>query len=411
MPHRFWHQPYVVWETSPTPTTVAAVRPDQVPEVDVGQTLRWLRVSHIFLVHGTFVGTDPFGVAERIDELTESVPPMLRPVLKTIAIESWGKVLRSINQRLADRAMGETGSFRDDYLQDFRSLLGEDDPKVERFDWSSGNDHVARAEAAIQLFNRLTDLPIDAARERLLLWGHSHAGSVFALLTSLLANDRKSVEQFFEAAGKYADTRADWERTRERLSAATSPHPLAKGLFLVTFGAPVRYGWDRAGYAKLLHIVHHRPVNGLPEYQAQPALPQTTDEIFNAKYGDWVQAFAIAGTDVLPLDREKRELHRALGELFETGLIEPELTGEKTILQHLPAAVQQRVREKLKDILILLERWKCGPRVHNEGDSVWLFDYGEDETAKLGHGVYTKRAWLPFHAARIAEWLLTSTER
>jgi hypothetical protein len=97
--------------------------------------------------------------------------------------------------------------------------------------------------------------------------------------------------------------------------------------------------------------------------------------------------------------------------LFETGLIEPELTGEKTILQHLPEAVQQRVREKLKDILILLERWKCGPRVHNEGDAVWLFDYGEDETAKLGHGVYTKRAWLSFHAARITEWLLTSTER
>ena len=62
-----------------------------------------------------------------------------------------------------------------------------DEIKVDRFDWSSGNDHLARAEAAVKLFNRLADLPIDLATERLLLWGHSHAGNVFALLTNLLA--------------------------------------------------------------------------------------------------------------------------------------------------------------------------------------------------------------------------------
>lgn len=321
--NRFRHQPYVAWESPPIPTTVSAVRTDQVANVDVGQTLRQLRVRHWLLVHGTFVGDDPFGVAAKLDELTESVNPMIRPLVKKMAMESWGRVLRGINQRLGDRMMGETGSYRDDYLDDARSLLKTDDIKVDRFDWSSGNDHLARAEAAVKLFNRLTDLPIDLATERLLLWGHSHAGNVFALLTNLLANDRESVRAFFAAAGRISVERADWKQAAERLAAAPSPHPLAKALCLVTFGTPVRYGWDRDGYAKLLHVVQHRPVSGRAEWLAKPALPQSLDEVLKAKNGDWVQSFGVAGTDLRPVDRETRNVHRALGDLLEAGMSEP----------------------------------------------------------------------------------------
>ncbi|HLQ43347.1 MAG TPA: hypothetical protein VK137_01350, partial [Planctomycetaceae bacterium] len=167
----------------------------------------------------------------------------------------------------------------------------------------------------------------------------------------------------------------------------------------------VRYGWDRDGYARLLHIVHHRPSQGLPDFLAKPALPQSLDEIIGAKHGDWVQSFGVVGTDLTPLDREQRELHAALGKVLEAGLTEPELMNERTILDHLPDAVRQRVQDKLKDLLILRERWRCGSRVPSDGEAAWLFDYGEEETAKLGHGVYTKRAWLPFHATRIADWL------
>ena len=164
MPHQnqFRHQPYVAWGSPPIPTTVAAVRPDQVANVDVGETLRQLRVRRVLLAHGTFVGNDPFGLADKLEEMTEAAPPLLRPLVKTIAMESWGRVLRGINQKLGDRVMGETGSFRDDYLDDFRALLRTDEIPVERFDWSSGNDHFARADAAVKLFNRLTELPIDA---------------------------------------------------------------------------------------------------------------------------------------------------------------------------------------------------------------------------------------------------------
>lgn len=407
--NRFRHQPYVTWESPPIPTTVAAVRPDQVVEVDVGETLRRLRVQHWFLVHGTFVGDDPFGLAAKLDEMIESVTPMLRPLVKTMAMESWGRVLRGINQRLGDRLLGETGSFRDDYLDDARLLLRTDQINVGRFDWSSGNDHFSRAEAAVRLFNRLTELPMDLVNDRLLLWGHSHAGNVFALLTNLLANDREAVKAFFAATGRIGEVRADWQEAAERLAAAPSPHPLAKSLCLVTFGTPVRYGWDRDGYARLLHVVQHRPVNGFAEWMAKPALPQTLDEIRGAKNGDWVQSFGIAGTDLRPVDRETRETHRSLRDLLETGMTEPELSSN-ALLDRLPESARGRMREKLKDFLWLLERLRCGQRVPSDGDAAWLFDYGAEETEKFGHGVYTKRAWLPFHATRIVDWLRQTME-
>lgn len=407
--NRFRHQPYVAWESPPIPTEVASVQAMPVADVDVGETLRRLRVRHWLLVHGTFVGDDPFGLAAKLEEMTESVTPMLRPLVQKMAMDSWGRVLRGINQRFGDKMMGETGSFRDDYLEDARGLVRTNEITVERFDWSSGNDHFARASAAVKLFNRLADLSIDPGRDRLLLWGHSHAGNVFALLTNLLANDREAIGSFFTAAGRIGEERSDWKMAAERLAAAPSPHPLAKAVCLVTFGTPVRYGWDRDGYARLLHVVQHRPVSGQAEWLAKPALPQTLDEILGAKYGDWMQSLGIAGTDLRPMDREIRESHRALGELLEAGATEPEF-GSNALLDHLPPSARDRVREKLKDFLVLLERLRCGQRVPSDGDAAWLFDYGADETEKFGHGVYTKRAWLPFHATRIADWLWQTME-
>lgn len=255
------------------------------------------------------------------------------------------------------------------------------------------------------LFNRLVDLPSDAARDQILLWGHSHAGNVFALLTNLLANDRASVAAFFEAASPLIERREEWQKARDRLAASASPHPLAKRLCLVTFGTPVRYGWDKDGYRRLLHIVHHRPTNPAGEWLAKPALPQVIDEILAAKHGDWVQSLGIAGTDLTPVDRATREVHRKLGELLESGLVEPEITSSSVILEHLPQSVRTRIQTQLKDFLVLLERWNCGPRVHSDGNAAWLLDYGEEEKAMFGHGAYTKRSWLPFHATRIADWL------
>ncbi len=408
--NRFRHQSYVAWGQPPIPTKVATVTREQVAEIDVGTTLRRLRIRTVIFVHGTFVGDDPFGLAQRLDELSESVPAMLRPALKVIAMEAWGHVLRGINQRISDKVFGEVGSFQDEYLNEFRRLLGGDAPSVERFDWSSGNNHLSRAEAAVELFNRLTDLPPDAIRDRVLLWGHSHAGNVFALLTNLLANDRAAVLKFFEAGGSIAERSAAWQTARQRLAAAPTPHPLAKGLNIVTFGTPVRYGWDRDGYARLLHVCNHRPVNGQREFLAKPAMPQTLDEIVQAKFGDWVQSMGIAGTDLIPMVQDERAADRALRELLETDLGLPEVDTENSVIDHLLPMVRDKVRAKLNELQVLLNRWRSGPRVPSDGDAAWLFDYGTDEIALFGHGVYMKRTWLPFHATRVTEWLRQTWE-
>ena len=39
----------------------------------------------------------------------------------------------------------------------------------------------------------------------------------------------------------------------------------------MTFGTPIRYGWDSGGYARLLHFIHHRPAPGLPADRAARA--------------------------------------------------------------------------------------------------------------------------------------------
>ncbi len=406
----FRHQPYAARNSPTIPTTVTAVRPDQIASVDAGETLKQLKVRHIFLVHGTFVGDDPFGLAQKLDELTQSVPLLLQSAFKMFAMESWGRVLRSVNQQLSGRLMGETGSFRDDYLIDLREFLETSAPIVERFDWSSGNDHISRAEAAVDLFNRLVALPIDTTEDRILLWGHSHAGNVFALLSNLLANDRDSVEQFFRATSVGTETNSNWVAARERLAAAPSPHPLAKALCLVTMGTPVKYGWDCDGYSRLLHIVHHRPAPNLAEFVAKPALPQSVEEIVGAKFGDWVQSFGIAGSDLAPMDRRRREVNRALGQILETGLDIPQFTNDNSLLDRLPEAIRSRIGDRMKELSAFRARLNCGSRIPADGDAAWLFDYGAEETQKLGHGTYTKRSWLPFHATRIADWLRKSWE-
>jgi len=77
------------------------------------------------------------------------------------------------------------------------------------------------------------------------------------------------------------------------------PHTLRSlRLDVVTLGTPVRYGWDADGYGNLLHFIHHRPDDGLPDDRA-PFLPSAED-ILQAKQGDCVQQLGIAGTNFTP---------------------------------------------------------------------------------------------------------------
>ncbi len=100
---------------------------------------------------------------------------------------------------------------------------------VRLFNWSSENHHIGRADGAIRLLDELASLKLQPT-QRVLLFGHSHAGNVFALMTNLLCGDRRAIRRFFAAADIYyrwpvvgcIDIPA-WGRVRDWLSSPVPP--------------------------------------------------------------------------------------------------------------------------------------------------------------------------------------------
>ncbi len=340
---------------------------------DVGSTLRAAGVSEICLVHGTFVGPDALGL---IGELARIFPAA-------------GNKVRSAIKLLVDRLAGDVGNYTEEYARLFQSAInGPDLPKipVRLLSWSSENNHIGRADGAVRLIDELNagGGDSDGDRRRILLWGHSHAGNVFALATNLLAGGREAIDPFFDAAKIYyrwpvvglVDIPV-WDRVRNRLLRDPS-HSDRPSLDMVTFGTPVRYGWDTAGYRHLLHFVNHRPAKGLPEYLAP--FPPKLDNVINATGGDYIQQLGIAGTNVDPSIFAWRAwlADKRLESLLQADGADP------------------------------AQRFEAGAIVPEEGTTL-LVDYGPpDGTIAVhhaGHAVYTATKWLLFHAEEVTSHL------
>jgi hypothetical protein len=343
---------------------------------DVGAALRAAGVSAVYLAHGAFVGPDALGL---IGESARLFP-------------SAGKAVRRAVKRLVNRLTQDTGNYTEEYARLFESAIncpGAAKIPVRLFLWSSENNHVGRADGAVRLIDELAAAGVDR-EQRILLWGHSHAGNVFALATNLLAGNRETVDRFFEAAEVYyrwpilgfVDIPV-WQRVRRRLSQSAAKFD-GPQLDMVTFGTPIRYGWDTAGYRRLLHFINHRPVEGLPEYLAP--FPPTLDNVINAAQGDYVQQLGIAGTNVTPSLFAWRAwlADRRLGRLLQGDAADP------------------------------VDRFKAGAIVPEEGTTL-LVDYGPpDGTIAMhhaGHAVYTGVKWLLFHAEEVTRQLYSAGMR
>lgn len=379
-PHHGWrHQQYT--GAAPDPSRyelIDAAGQDVEPGDDafktrmaiVGDRLRAAGVTVVYLVHGSFVGEDASGLLNALQHL----------------FPAGAEKLRRQSKRLVDRLLGEHGNYTEQFAQHFASSInrnGEQTIPVRLAYWSSENHHIGRADGAVRLFDELSR---NAASGRTLLWGHSHAGNVFALLSNLLAGDRKTVQAFFEAAAPYfrrtwigRGRREHWYRARRRL--LNGPPALANArLDFVTFGTPIRYGWNAAGYKRLLHIVHHRPQPGVPEYLA--AFPSSYEDLLQAVGGDYVQQLGIAGSNVMPPLWTWRTLwaDRRLNRLLQ------------------PQA-------SLRDVLA---RMRLGMRVADAGKTL-LVDYGTPIGNLLqhhaGHAIYTEARWLAFHAEQTVQQL------
>ncbi|NUQ64047.1 MAG: hypothetical protein HUU20_16340 [Pirellulales bacterium] len=338
---------------------------------DAGATLRSAGVKAIYLAHGTFVGPDALGV---LGELARLYP-------------SAGLAVRRVIRRVFEELRGDGGTFTESYAQAFESAIhraGQREIPVELFHWSGENHHIGRADGAVRLIHELSSLECEPG-ERILLWGHSHAGNVFALATNLLARDLDTVERFFDAAGIYYRLPVFgwidiplWNRVRDMLLRGDAAVANLQ-LDFVTFGTPIRYGWDSAGYASLLHFIHRRCADG-PECRA--GFPVRLDSVLGAEEGDYVQQLAIAGTNVVPSLFAWRAYlaDRRLHALLETDGPPSES----------------------------LDRFRAGTIVPDEGTTL-LVDYGCPEGGigehLAGHAVYTGKQWLLFHAQEVARRL------
>lgn len=344
-----------------------------------GASLGRANVAAIYCVHGTFVGNDLLGL---LTEISRFAPGL-------------SKSLSRCGKRVIDLVTGESGNYTREFAAAMETELSKDTGRtipVRLFNWSSQNNHIARSDGAIRLLDELARRAVELASKesetaeprRILLWGHSHGGNVLALVSQLLGADGETRNEFFEAAGcfyqpwlRQSVDMPVWQRVRELLEEAD--HPLRQlELDMVTFGTPVRYGWNADGYAKLLHFIHHRPPQHGAEYQAP--IPLKIGRACQAVDGDYVQQIGIAGTNIMPCPLAVRTM---LADWRLDKLLEEDVAAEG-----------------------IVTRLRHAKRMPDEGTTL-LVDYGEIEPGVhrhlAGHGLYTRRKWLPFHCHEIAE--------
>jgi hypothetical protein len=335
---------------------------------DVGATLQAEGVRAVILAHGTFVGPDSLGVLSELARAFPKASETVRPIIK----------------RILDRLSGDVGNYTVSYARLFEASISRGAAgrtPVELFHWSSENHHIGRADGAVRLIARLAALKLQGG-ERVLLWGHSHAGNVFALVTNLLSGHREAARRFFEAAAIYyrwpvfgcVDIPL-WTHVRDLLLDDDS-FMRDVGVDIVTFGTPVRYGWDCGGYSRLLHFINRRPAPGAPEYRA--TFPVKLDDVLNAAEGDYVQQLGIAGTNIVPSVSAWRAwaADRKLNALLQS---DPPMGAT-------------------------LDRFRAGRIVPDDGTTL-LVDYGQPKGGigqhLAGHAVYTRKQWLLFHAEEV----------
>ena len=335
----------------------------------VGEVMKAAGVGEIYLVHSSFAAIDSVSILASLARNHRLLGPSLR----------------RIAARLIDGDGHDAGNYTTHYAGLLEAAMGNEPLPVKLISWSSENHHLGRADAAVRLIDELA-APESVAGERVMLWGHGHAGNVFAIMSQLLTCHSEAVERFFEAASVHYRVPFTglvdipmWHRVRQLLL-CDRPR-IARRLFdWVTFGTPVRYGWKPRSHDNLLHFIHHRPLAGGPAHLA--IFPPRPEDMLAAAGGDYLQQVAIAGTDCSPSPAAWRSwlANRRLGRLLAP--------------EHEPIGLATRLQ--------------TGMRVPDCGTTL-LVDYGaqgDTPAAQLaGHAVYTRPEWLLFHAEQVVEHL------
>jgi hypothetical protein len=298
-------------------------------------------VRLVVFLHGTALGTDLFGM-QRLDEVgglkrgysrgiagLDALLALMREGTNDVPALNSGRrppfTDDDPTKHLIDEQAGDAANFPHAYVELFRKAINrstERPIRCERLLWSCEHHHIGRSQAALQVISRLHALITEqklGSGDRVLVQAHGHAGLLMALASNLLAPHESAGRASLLQILKEHTTHIHASTSAIELL-APSPVQVLKGAMLdvVTFGTPVRYGWDPSGLGKLLHIVNHRPmrVDG-KRWLAKMELPQITMEMPIAWGGDYVQQLAVGGTDAMPMSPDEKATNKVLWELLE----------------------------------------------------------------------------------------------
>ncbi|HSQ50104.1 MAG TPA: hypothetical protein VLL94_02425 [Nitrospiraceae bacterium] len=328
-----------------TPTALAESPSGQDEMASIGKRLSEAGVRIIVLLHGSIMGTDIFGV-QRLDELgglkrgysrgvagLDALLALMRDGSNGISPLPGGVTPPLPNddttKRLLDEQIGDAGNFTNAYVELMKQSLnrGLDRPiHCVRELWSCEHHHLGRALAAISMLGRLRDW-VEGHKlgqgDRILVQAHGQAGLVLALFSNLLCvTATGSRTRLFDLLSNFAaqNDRPDIASTILRIAPLLSNGTLLNGatLDIVTFGMPIRYGWDPSGLGKLLHIVNHRNMRTDGKtWLSKMELPHITMEMPIAWGGDYVQELAVAGSDSVPVTEPAKAANKAVWEMVE----------------------------------------------------------------------------------------------
>lgn len=310
-----------------------------------GTSLSQAGVASVVFLHGSLHGTDVFGM-QRLDEVGGLKRGYSRGVsgvdalLAAMREESNGIPLLpgglkppllddDATKHLLDEQIGDAGNFTCPYVESIRKAINKDLTQLiscSRLLWSSEHHHLGRALAAVRLLDELHKLCTHqnlGKGHRILVQAHGQAGLVLALASNLLCpSPITGRAKLLSILSGYAEqtSQPGLSTTVKQVESLLVTASLLNGVALdsVTFGMPVRYGWDLSGIGKLLHIVNHRNLRmDGKSWLAKMELPQITMEMPIAWGGDYVQELAVAGSDAVPATESGKAANKRVWEMVE----------------------------------------------------------------------------------------------
>lgn len=310
-----------------------------------GTKLSEAGIRGIVFLHGSIQGTDVFGI-QRLDEVgglkrgysrgvsgLDALLSLMRDGDNGISALPRGLTPPFQNDKATwkslDQCLGDAGNFTESYITLAEHALNKHVARpivCSRLLWASEHTHLGRVVAAVRLLDALRQLcesRMCGAGDRILVQAHGQAGLVLAVASNLLCpSPITGRPKLLGLLAAYAGEtgQADLVATITRIEPWLGSAAWLNGAVvdMVTFGTPVRYGWDPSGIGRLLHVVNHRNLRTDGKtWLAKMELPQITMEMPIAWGGDYVQELAVAGSDALPATDAAKAVNKAIWEMVE----------------------------------------------------------------------------------------------